>query len=116
MMDPRAAGRAFFWVKKHQPESLVAFTHAMYDAYWVKGLDLSSADAIAAIELPATVERQWLLNGIQTKEAGQMLRAGVDESIKLGVFGSPTIIVDGEMFWGVQNFGLLDEWLEEGGW
>jgi 2-hydroxychromene-2-carboxylate isomerase len=116
MMDPRAAGRAFYWVKQHQPESLVAVTHAIYDAYWAKGLDLSSAEAIAAIELPLTVEKQWLLSGIQSEEAGQMLRAGVDESIKLGVFGSPTVVVDGEIFWGVQNFELLDQWLEEGGW
>jgi 2-hydroxychromene-2-carboxylate isomerase len=116
MMDPRSAGRAFYWINEHQPESLIAITHAIYDAYWVRGLDLSTAESIAAIELPPALDRQWLCDGIQSDEAGQMLRAGVDQSIKLGVFGSPTVVVDDEMFWGVQNFGLLDEWLEAGGW
>jgi 2-hydroxychromene-2-carboxylate isomerase len=112
MMDPRATGRAFYWIKKHQPESLAAITHAIYQAYWVQGLDLSTAESIAAIELPLVLDRQWLCSGIQSDEAGQMLRAEVDESIKRGVFGSPTVLVGDEMFWGVQNFGLLEEWLK----
>jgi 2-hydroxychromene-2-carboxylate isomerase len=32
------------------------------------------------------------------------------------VFGSPTVRIDDELFWGVQNFGLIEEWLEQGGW
>jgi 2-hydroxychromene-2-carboxylate isomerase len=120
MMDPRAAGRAFYWIAKHQPELLPSVSHAIYDAYWAKGLDVSTAEAIAAIDLPATVsstvDRQLFCSGIQSDEAGHLLRASVEESIKLGVFGSPTVVVDGEMFWGVQNFGLLDEWLAAGGW
>jgi 2-hydroxychromene-2-carboxylate isomerase len=116
MMDPRAAGRAFYWIKKYKPELLAAITHAMYDAYWVRGLDLSTAESIAAIGLPSGIEGDWICNGVQTDEAGQLLRSAVEESLKLGVFGSPTIRVEDELFWGVQNFGLVDEWLEEGGW
>jgi 2-hydroxychromene-2-carboxylate isomerase len=116
MMDPRTAGRAFYWVKKYKPELLAAFTHAIYDAYWVKGLDLSTAESLATIELPAGIESDWIDNGIGSDEAGQLLRSAVDESLKLGVFGSPTVRIDDELFWGVQNFGLIEEWLEQGGW
>jgi 2-hydroxychromene-2-carboxylate isomerase len=116
MMDPRTAGRAFYWVKKYKPELLAAFTHAIYDAYWVKGLDLSTAESLATIELPVGIESDWIDNGIGSDEAGQLLRSAVDESLKLGVFGSPTVRIDDELFWGVQNFGLIEEWLEQGGW
>jgi 2-hydroxychromene-2-carboxylate isomerase len=120
MMDPRNAGRAFYWIKKHKPELLVTSVHAIYEAYWVQGLDLSSAESITETVLQVGsktgIETQWLIDGIQSVEAGQMLRSGVDDSMKLGVFGSPTVLVDGELFWGVQSFELLDEWLKSGGW
>jgi 2-hydroxychromene-2-carboxylate isomerase len=40
----------------------------------------------------------------------------VDASLKAGIFGSPTVVVDGEPFWGVETLDLLDEWLAKGGW
>jgi 2-hydroxychromene-2-carboxylate isomerase len=82
----------------------------------VKGLDLSTAESLATIELPVGIESDWIDNGIGSDEAGQLLRSAVDESLKLGVFGSPTVRIDDELFWGVQNFGLIEEWLEQGGW
>jgi 2-hydroxychromene-2-carboxylate isomerase len=116
MMDPGNAGRTFYWIKKHKPELLVPSVHAIYEGYWVQGLDLSSAESIAEIVSQLGIETQWLIEGIQSAEAGQMLRSGVDDSMKLGVFGSPTVLVDSELFWGVQSFELLDEWLAIGGW
>lgn len=37
---------------------------------------------------------------ISTDEVKQALRSNTDEAIALGVFGVPTIAVDGELFWG----------------
>ena len=34
-----------------------------------------------------------------------------DGAIKKGVFGSPFVIADGEPFFGVDRFEILDEWL-----
>jgi 2-hydroxychromene-2-carboxylate isomerase len=116
VMDPRAAGRAFHWVKHHRSELAVPLAHAIYHAYWVEGRDLSTAESVAAIALPADIDSAWLLEGIQSDEAGVLLRSAVDSSLKLGIFGSPTVVVDGEPFWGVETFNLLDEWLAKGGW
>jgi 2-hydroxychromene-2-carboxylate isomerase len=116
MMDPRNAGRTFYWIRKHYPELLIASVNALYEAYWVQGLDLSNVEAIAEIISPLGIETSLLIEGIQSSEAGLFLRQGVDESLKLGIFGSPTVLVDGELFWGVQNFELLEQWLETGGW
>ena len=40
----------------------------------------------------------------------------VDDAIEHGIFGAPTFIVDGEMFWGVDRLDHLDRWLDLGGW
>jgi 2-hydroxychromene-2-carboxylate isomerase len=116
VMDPRAAGRTFHWVKQYRPELTAALVHAIYHAYWAEGRDLSKAEALTAIALPEGIDRTWLLEGIQSDEAGQLLRGAVDASLKLGIFGSPTVLIDGEPFWGVETFELLDEWLATGGW
>lgn len=50
------------------------------------------------------------------EEAAGLLRHAVAASIKAGVFGSPTVVVDGEPFWGVDRFEEIDAWLAEGGW
>jgi len=36
--------------------------------------------------------------------------------ISAGVFGSPTVIIDGEPFWGVDRLHEAEEWLARGGW
>jgi 2-hydroxychromene-2-carboxylate isomerase len=116
MMDPRAAGRAFYWVKHHRPALAVPLAQAIYHAYWALGLDLSTAQAIAAIDLPAGMDAQWLQDGIESAEAKAWLRAAVEQSLAAGVFGSPTVVVDGEPFWGVETFEPVEHWLRTGGW
>jgi 2-hydroxychromene-2-carboxylate isomerase len=116
VMDPRVAGRAFHWVKCHRPALAIPLAQAIYHAYWAEGRDLSTAEALVSIALPTGIDAAWLREGIESDEARTLLRDAVDASLKAGIFGSPIVVVDGEPFWGVETFGLLDEWLEKGGW
>ncbi|MBX3659005.1 MAG: 2-hydroxychromene-2-carboxylate isomerase [Ramlibacter sp.] len=116
VMGPRAAGRAFHYVQHHHPALAAPLARVLYQAYWAEGQDLSTADAISALALPEGLDGAWLRAGIASDEAGSLLRSAVDASLKAGIFGSPTVVVDGEPFWGVENFGLMEEWLAQGGW
>ena len=116
MMDPRAAARAFYWTKQQRPESATPLAQAIYHAYWVEGLDLATAESVAAIALPPGIDPGWLREGIASEEAARLLRSNVEASLAAGVFGSPTVIADGELFWGVDKLAELDEWLAAGGW
>lgn len=116
VMDPRAAARAFHWVKQQRPELAGPLARAVYHAYWVEGRNLSTAASVAAIALPQGLDSQWLLHGMESAEAAPLLRTAVDASLKVGIFGSPTVVVDGEPFWGVETFEQLDQWLASGGW
>jgi 2-hydroxychromene-2-carboxylate isomerase len=117
MMNPLAAGRAFCWVKRHYPQRQAAMAHALYDAYWSRGLDLSTPQAIAAqVALPPGVTPDALLAAMAGDEPAALLRESVAASLAAGVFGSPTVVVDGEPFWGVERLPDVDEWLARGGW
>ena len=114
--NPLPAGRAFHWVKHHKPELQAAMAHALYDAFWAEGRDLSTPEAVCAIALPAGVDAQWLRAGVGGEEASKLLRSAVEASLAAGIFGSPTVVVDGEPFWGVERLGDVEEWLATGGW
>lgn len=116
MMDPRTCARAFYWTLAHQPELAKPLARTLYHAYWAEGLDLSAAESVTALRLPEGLSPDSLREGIASEQAGRALRAAVEESLRLGVFGSPTVRVDGELFWGVESFETLEDWLASGGW
>jgi 2-hydroxychromene-2-carboxylate isomerase len=116
MMDPRSCGRAFHWTLAHHPQLAKPLARALFHRYWVEAQDLSSPESVVAAGLPAGLAADELLAAIQAEESGKLLRAAVEQSMQLGVFGSPTVAVDGELFWGVESFPTLEDWLAKGGW
>lgn len=115
-MDPLPAARAFHWVKHRSPELAGAFARAVYDAYWRDGKDLSTARALSSIALPASIDAAELQSAIGGDEARRLLRQAVEASLSAGIFGSPTMVVDGEPFWGADRLNDVDEWLSRGAW
>ena len=114
--NPLPAARAFYWVRQHHPQLQAPLVHALYHAFWAEGRDLSTPQAVAAVALPAGLDAEQLAAGAASDEAATLLRSAVDASIRAGVFGSPTVVVDGEPFWGSDRLAEVDEWLALGGW
>lgn len=115
-MDPRPSARAFYWVKKHRAGGEARLAAALLDAYWAQGLDLGTGAAVADAAVGAGFAREEILAAIAADESQALLRAGVEAATARGVFGSPTVLIDGEPFWGVQSLELAERWLETGGW
>ena len=44
------------------------------------------------------------------------LKANADEAIALGLFGVPSLVVDGNVFWGFDALPMLREFIEGGPW
>ena len=110
VMNPLACGRAMSWVNRHQPQRSAEVVHAIYGAYWGRGLDLSTPESLAP------VVGDEIAQAAAGEEAAALLRAEVDAALQAGVFGSPTVVVDGEPFWGIDKFEQIDRWLASGGW
>jgi 2-hydroxychromene-2-carboxylate isomerase len=114
--NPLPPARAFCWVRKHHPQLQAPMAHALYHAFWAEGRDLSTPEAVAAIALPAGLSPEAVAEGAASDEAAALLRNSVGASIEAGIFGSPTVVVDDEPFWGFDRLGDVDAWLETGGW
>ncbi len=115
-INPVPAARAFHWLKCHHADRYRGIAVDMLDAYWREARNLEDPAEIALIAERRGVDGETLRTAIESDEARQLLRTAVDASLKLGVFGSPFFIVDGEPFWGVDKIEQIDEWLTLGGW
>ena len=73
---------------------------ALFRATWVERQDISAPAVVAAAASAAGLDAQSIVTATQSEEIKQRLRAETDAAIAAGVFGVPTMIVDGELFWG----------------
>jgi 2-hydroxychromene-2-carboxylate isomerase len=114
--NPIPAGRTFHWIDQHDQTLAKKVAKAILDAYWRQGEDVGSPEAMIAIARRVGADADGLRRGFASGEADRLLRAAVDRSLTLGVFGSPFFIVDGEPFFGLEKMELVEEWLASGGW
>jgi 2-hydroxychromene-2-carboxylate isomerase len=92
---------------------LVSYATACFEAYWGSDLDISQEAVLAEIAAKAGLERQRFFAGIESESCKAKLRANTDELMRRGGFGSPTMFVGSEMFFGNDRLPLVRAALEQ---
>lgn len=75
---------------------------------WVDGLHASDEGDVRKIMTTAGLDPSPLLNKASSAEAKDRLAQQTQSAIDLGVFGIPSMICDGELFFGYDDFVYLD--------
>lgn len=83
----------------------------LFQAAWVRGLHISDPEIVAPIAGEAGLDGKVAVAEAQSPAAKDRLRRQTDEAIAEGVFGVPTMGVDGELFWGYDDFPYLELFL-----
>jgi 2-hydroxychromene-2-carboxylate isomerase len=85
----------------------LALSGAVGRAIWEQERNIADATTMAAIAaecgLPGTLAQR-----AQAPEIAEKYAALTREAIALGVFGAPTYVVEGELFWGQDRLDFLD--------
>ena len=84
---------------------------ALYEATWIRGTGIETPEAVAEAASRAGLDGAALVRDAQTPEAKQRLREATEEAVANGVFGVPTVLVDGEIFWGTDGLELVEQFL-----
>ncbi len=84
---------------------------ALYRATWVTAERVDEADVVARIADGAGFDGGTLAKQAGAPPAKEALRRATEEAIAAGAFGVPTMIADGELFWGVDSLPLLERFL-----
>ena len=111
-----AACRAYYWLTGSDVAMAHDFARALYRGYFVENRDLSQPEIVVEAAQALGVDSDALVAAVQDQAIKDRLRAENDAAIERGVFGSPTVFVGDEMFWGHDRLEIIDRWLETGGW
>jgi 2-hydroxychromene-2-carboxylate isomerase len=83
--------------------------HALYRAYWADGVDISTPDGLRSVLASVNgLDVDAVLARLEDPAIKQDLRERTDEAIATGVFGVPTFVVDGELYWGSDRMDQVE--------
>ena len=89
-----------------------AVISAIFNAGWVEGIDLGDPVDICNTLIDADLEGERLVTATKEATASDMLRKETDLAIERGVFGIPTMGVEDEIFWGLDQLQYLALYLD----
>ena len=94
---------------------LVAYSRAVFEAYWGKLEDISQLPVLARIAAEVGLEPSAFLARIDDAQVKERLRQNTEELIARGGFGSPTMFVDGvDMYFGNDRLPVVEAALMSG--
>lgn len=85
------------------------YSRRVFESYWGEDRDISRDDVMRDIVRAVGLDEGEFFEKINSPEYKAKLRANTEELIERGGFGSPTIFVDGAMFFGNDRLALV-EW------
>jgi 2-hydroxychromene-2-carboxylate isomerase len=110
-----SAARIFLWLDARDPGAAKRLAAAIFEAYFVEGMNISSADVLVAIAVRQGLDAAQVTGAMADPAIKEALKTEVDAAIAAGVFGAPFFFVEGEPFWGADRLDQIDRWLATGG-
>jgi 2-hydroxychromene-2-carboxylate isomerase len=90
-----------------------AFVRAVYRANFAEDLDISTPDVVGRCLAAVGAQPAGILEQANSPDAKARLRANTDEAIRLDIFGAPSFVVRGELFWGHDRLEDALRWAVE---
>jgi 2-hydroxychromene-2-carboxylate isomerase len=106
------AARLIIAVDLHDgTEAAMRIAGAIFRAVWAQERNIDDAQTLAALLAEQGLDAQRLA---QSREAPVQQRydANTQQATEAGVFGAPTYVVDGEMFWGQDRLDFVQRRLQ----
>ncbi|HUN60034.1 MAG TPA: 2-hydroxychromene-2-carboxylate isomerase [Candidatus Binataceae bacterium] len=100
------AMRGAFVAQEHG--KIAPYSKLVFETYWGANRDISQDEVLRDIVRGSGLEEAEYFRKITASEYKDMLKANTTELIERGGFGSPTIFVDGVMFFGNDRLPLVE--------
>jgi 2-hydroxychromene-2-carboxylate isomerase len=108
--DSSLAAIGMLWAKRQGPAIFRAYHDRVFERFWRRELDIENAEVIAATLAEGgadTADFATFLSG-EGRAEHDAIRQRAEAS---GVFGVPTLVLDGELFWGREHLPDICEML-----
>ncbi len=97
-----------------QPNRYVVET--IFRHVWCEGLEATDPDRLATMQAHLFSQPSVNFLDPQSAEVKQLLQQQTQQAIDLGLFGVPSMVVDGQVFWGNDALPMLRAYLEGDAW
>lgn len=87
-----------------------AFTEEAFRLHWTEGRLIGTEDNMAAALRTCGKEIDTVLPAANSAQNKDGLKAQTSRAIELGIFGSPSFVVGGELFWGDDRLEDALDW------
>jgi len=102
IFDSSIAAIGMMWAKRQSPAVFRAYHDRVFERFWRRELDIENPDVIEAVlkesGAPTSGFRDYL--GGEGRTLHDEIRRKAEE---MGIFGVPTFVIDGELFWGREH-------------
>jgi 2-hydroxychromene-2-carboxylate isomerase len=108
--DTTLASSAMLWAKRRGDPVLQRYLDITFERFWKRELDIEDLGVVSAVLTESGADAADFAayaSGDGPREVAQIRREAEDK----GVFGVPTFIVDGELFWGREHLPDIREML-----
>ena len=111
------AMRACIWLDQQTPvgqtSPMLSFARAAFEAYWAREADISQDDVLADLCEQCGIEVKAFFAAIGQQAVKDQLKANTEEVIRRGGFGSPTMFLEDDMYFGNDRLPLLRSALKQ---
>jgi 2-hydroxychromene-2-carboxylate isomerase len=101
--------RAVTGMQLRHPERFLAFIDCLFIALWVEGKSLDDPATVATVLTQNGFEPNEVLALTTDEEVKAALKDNTEKAIQRGVFGAPSMFVDGQLFFGQDRLDFVIE-------
>jgi 2-hydroxychromene-2-carboxylate isomerase len=92
-----------------QPERFAAFIDCLFKALWIDGRNLNDPATVGAVLSENGFDPQEILALSAEEEVKIALKDTTEKAVQRGVFGAPSMFVDGQLFFGQDRLDFVVE-------
>jgi 2-hydroxychromene-2-carboxylate isomerase len=84
------------------------YIDTIFKAIWVEGRNMGDIDTVIEVLTAAGLDAKAIIEATQRPEVKQKLISNTEQAVERGLFGAPTMFVDGEMFFGQDRLQFVE--------
>ena len=92
---------------------VLELSHRVLRAIWFEERDIADWDTLAGLCADAGLDGKALVDTARSPAVARQFERDTEQAIARNVFGSPSYIVNGELFWGQDRLDFVEELLAD---
>ena len=101
------AARFYYAIALSNPKQAVAYAKGAFHSAMGKGQDLSDLEVLSTVATAQGLDARLLLEAIERKDIKQQLRDATTKAQQAKIFGTPSFLLNGELFWGADRLSAV---------